>query len=543
MIDRRRFIGTTVLGGAGLTLGAGCAPASDERQGQEAPARVSPFDLDEIGVGELQQRMESGEHTARSIAQLYLDRIEQLNRQGPQLRAIIETNPDALAIADELDAERAGGTVRGPLHGIPVVVKDNVDTADRMVTAAGALAIGSNVAAVDSWVAERLRAAGAIVLGKANLSEWANFRSTRGSSGWSGRGGATRNPYSLDRNASGSSSGSAVAVSANLCPLSIGTETNGSVISPASVSGIVGIKPTVGLVGRSGIIPISESQDTAGPMARTVRDAALLLGVLTGVDPRDATTQASVGNSHADYTPFLDPDGLSGARIGVVRSAMGFHEGVDRVMEEALTALRDGGATLVDLESLITADIGDDEFNVLLYEFKDGVNRYLAGMPSNVSVRTLDDVIAFNRANAGESMPFFGQELLIQAQAKGDLSTPEYVEALADVRRASRAEGIDKALADHRLDALIAPSEGVAWTTDLVNGDRYISGGNGYGPAAMAGYPSITVPMGFLSGLPLGLCFFGGAWAEPTLLRLAYAYEQATGHRAPPSFVPSIVGG
>jgi amidase len=508
---------------------------------QEASPGIAPFALDEISVAELQASMESGERTARSIVESFLSRIEELNLEGPVLRAIIETNPDALAIADQLDAERAAGSVRGPLHGIPVVVKDNVDTADRMVTAAGALALAANVAPQDSWVAERLRAAGAILLGKANLSEWANFRSTRGSSGWSGRGGQTRNPYSLDRNPSGSSSGSAVAVSANLCPLSIGTETNGSIISPASISGIVGIKPTVGLVGRSGIIPISESQDTAGPMARTVRDAALLLGALTGVDPRDGVTQASAGNSHTDYTAFLDAEGLAGARVGVVRSAMGYHEGVDRVMEEALAQLRAGGATVVELESLITADIGDDEFNVLLYEFKDGVNRYLAGTPSSVAVRTLDQVIAFNRANAAETMPYFGQELLLAAQAKGDLNTPEYVQALANVRRASRAEGIDKAVADHRLDALIAPSEGPTWTTDLVNGDRYISGGNGYGPAAMAGYPSITVPMGFVSGLPVGLCFFSGAWAEPTLLRLAYAFEQATLHRRPPAFVPSIV--
>ncbi len=541
MIDRRRFIAATVAGGAGLTLGAGCAPDSAERPAQGTSSRVQPFELDETDVAGLQASMESGERTARSITELYLGRIEALNMHGPTLRAIIETNPDALSDADQLDAERAAGSLRGPLHGIAVVVKDNIDTADRMSTTAGALALAGNVAARDAWVAERLRAAGAVILGKANLSEWANFRSSRASSGWSGRGGQARNPYALDRNPSGSSSGSAVAVAANLCALAIGTETNGSVISPSSVSGIVGIKPTVGLVGRSGIIPISATQDTAGPMARSVRDAALLLGPLTGVDPRDAATRASVGNSHADYASFLDEDGLRGARIGVVRSAMGYHEEIDRVTEEALSQLRDGGATLIDLDRLISADIGGDETNVLLYEFKDGVNRYLAEMPPNVTVRTLEDVIAFNRANVEQAMPYFGQETFVEAQAKGDLGAAEYVQALANVRRASRTEGIDKALRDHRLDALIAPSESAAWTTDLVNGDRYISRGDGYSPAAMAGYPSISVPMGFVEGLPLGLCFFGGAWAEPTLLRLAYAYEQATRHRKPPTFAATLV--
>jgi amidase len=541
MIDRRRFIGTTMAGGASLTLGTGCAPESTEPSAQGAPSPIQPFELDEIDLAALQRSMESGARTARSITELYLQRIEELNRQGPDLRAIIETNPDAVAAADELDAERAAGNVRGPLHGIPVVVKDNIDTADRMSTTAGALALAGNIAQQDAWVSKRLRDAGAILLGKANLSEWANFRSLRSSSGWSGRGGQARNPYSLDRNPSGSSSGSGVAVSANLCPVAIGTETNGSIISPASVSGIVGIKPTVGLVGRSGIIPISHSQDTAGPMARTVRDAALLLGVLTGVDPRDGATQASAGNSHDDYTTFLDPDGLRGARIGVVRSTMGYHEGVDRVMAEAIARMRAGGATVIDVDRVITAEVGDDEYKVLLYEFKDGVNRYLAGMPSSVTVRTLEDVIAFNETNAGEAMPYFGQEILLDAQATTGLSAPEYVQALANVRRASRDEGIDRALTDHRLDAMIAPSESATWTTDLVNGDRYISRGDGYGPAAMAGYPSVTVPMGFVWGLPVGLCFFGRAWAEPTLLRLAYAFEQATQHRTPPSFAEALV--
>lgn len=541
MIDRRGFISTTAVSAVGVALGAGCTPNATDRTASDLALSVQPFALDEIDVAALQKSMESGERTSASITQLYLDRIEALNLTGPRLHAIIEVNPDALAIARALDAERASGKVRGPLHGVPVVVKDNIDTADKMVTSAGASALAGNIATQDSWVAGRLRNAGAVILGKANLSEWANFRSTRSSSGWSGRGGQTRNPYSLNRNTSGSSSGSAVAVSANLCALSIGTETNGSIISPASVSGVVGIKPTVGLVGRSGIIPISHTQDTAGPMARTVRDAAMLLGALTGVDARDAATNASVGNSHTDYTSFLDAKGLAGTRVGIVRSAMGYHEGVDRAVGEAIEQLKMSGATVVDVDKVITTNVGDEEGNVLQYEFKDGVNKYLAGMPASVAVRTLEDVIAFNKANAETSMPYFGQETLIASQARGDLRSPEYVKSLAKVLRASRGEGIDKALRDHQLDALIAPAEGAAWTTDLVNGDRYISRGDGYGAAAMAGYPSITVPMGYVSGLPVGLCFFGAAWAEPMLIRLAYAYEQASKHRAAPKFVEVLV--
>lgn len=541
MIDRRQFISTTAVSAVGLSLGTSCTPEASDRTASGAAYAVPPFVLDEIDVAALQKSMETGERTSASITDLYLGRIEALNLKGARLHAIIEVNPDALAIAKALDTERASGKVRGPLHGVPVVVKDNIDTADKMVTSAGALALARNIATQDSWVADRLRSAGAVILGKANLSEWANFRSSRSSSGWSARGGQTRNPYSLNRNTSGSSSGSAVAVSANLCALSIGTETNGSVISPASVSGVVGIKPTVGLVGRSGIIPISSTQDTAGPMARTVRDAALLLGALTGVDARDAATSASEGHSHTDYTSFLDANGLAGARIGIVRSAMGYHEGVDRVVEEAIAQLQRSGATVVDVENVITTDVGEDETNVLRYEFKDGVNKYLAGMPASVTVRTLEDVIAFNMANADTSMPYFGQETLIASQTKGELSAPEYIQSLANVRKASRADGIDKALKAQQLDALIAPAEGAAWTTDLVNGDRYISRGDGYGAAAMAGYPSITVPMGYVAGLPVGLCFFSGAWAEPVLIRLAYAYEQASKHRAAPQFAEVLV--
>ena len=484
--------------------------------------------------------MAEGRLSARAITEKYLARIREID-QGPNgLNAVIELNPEALALADELDRERAAGQLRGPLHGIPVLIKDNIDTADKMMTTAGALALDGNIARQDAWVAAQLRAAGAIILGKTNLSEWANFRSTRSSSGWSSRGGQTRNPYVLNRNTSGSSSGSAAGVAANLCAVAIGTETNGSVISPASICGIVGIKPTVGLVGRSGIIPISHTQDTAGPMARTVRDAAILLSALTGIDSRDQATTASEGKSHPDYTAFLDPNGLKGARIGIDRSAFGFHEGVDAVMETAMELMRAQGATLVDLERVYEGDTGNEEYQVLLYEFKDGVNKYLAGVPDGVPVRSLREVIEYNLAHPEENLPWFGQEILIKAQEKGDLTTPEYLEALEKVRRLTRDEGIDKVMSGQQLDAILAPAEGPGWTTDLVNGDRYISGGNGYGTAAMAGYPSITVPAGAVHGLPVGICLYGKAWTEPILLKLAYAFEQAGPPRLAPSFLQNL---
>ena len=500
----------------------------------------STFDLNEVTTEALQRAMEAGELSAREITEKYLARIRDID-QGPDgLNAVIELNPEALDIAEALDRERAEGQVRGPLHGIPVLIKDNIDTADKMMTTAGALALKGHIARRDSWVAERLRAAGAIILGKTNLSEWANFRSTRSSSGWSSRGGQTRNPYVLNCNTSGSSSGSGAAVAANLCALAIGTETNGSVISPSSICGLVGIKPTVGLVGRSGIIPISHTQDTAGPMARTVRDAALLLGALTGTDPRDPATAASEGNIHADYTSFLDAQGLDGARIGVDRNAFGYHEGVDEVMESAMELMRTQGATLIDLDRVYEGEIGDDEFQVLLYEFKDGLNKYLADVAEGVAVHTLKEVIDFNLTNAEENLPWFGQEILVMAEEKGDLSSPEYLEALRNILRLTRSEGIDRVVAQHQLDAILAPSEGPGWTIDKVNGDRYISGGKGYGTAAIAGYPNITVPAGAVHGLPVGLSLYGPAWSEPTLLKLAYAFEQASSQRKAPSFLRAL---
>lgn len=499
---------------------------------------ISGFELDEMTVGDLQNAMAAGGLTAKKITELYLERIEQIDRSGPELHAVLEVNPDARSIAEELDRERAAGEVRGPLHGIPVIIKDNIDTADKMMTTAGALALQGHSATEDSWVAQKLREAGAVILAKANLSEWANFRSTRSTSGWSGRGRQTKNPYVLDRNPCGSSSGSGVAASANLCALAIGTETNGSVVCPSSINGIVGIKPTVGLIGRSGIIPISETQDTAGPMTRTVRDGAILLGALTGVDPRDPYTEASRGNSQTDYTAFLDAEGLDGARIGVARDLFGFHPEVDALMEEAIQLMTSKGATIVDLEDPVTGQIGREAFQVLLYEFKDGVNKYLAGLPADFRVKTLDDVIQYNKENAGASMPYFGQELLIQAQEKGDLSTPEYKEARAAMLKGCREEGIDKVMATHELNAIIAPTGSPAWPTDLINGDHFTGGSSS--PAARAGYPNITVPAGMVHGLPVGISFFGRAWSEPVLLKLAYAYEQASGHRQPPKFLPTL---
>jgi amidase len=538
-MKRRTFLQLSTIGGAalpGLTLAA-CQPA-ETGKGTAGTSAVLEFELDEMTVDQLQQAMAEGHLTARAITEKYQQRIEDVDRNGPVLRAVLETNPDALQIAEGLDRERQAGQVRGPLHGIPVLIKDNIDTADKMMTTAGALALQGHHAVQDSWVAARLRAAGAVILGKTNLSEWANFRSTRSTSGWSGRGGQTHNPYVLDRNPCGSSSGSGVAVSANLCALAIGTETNGSIVCPSSINGIVGIKPTVGLVGRSGIIPISESQDTAGPMTRTVRDGALLLGALTGADPRDPATQAGQGQSYTDYTPFLDPNGLAGARIGVARHLFGFNPDVDQLMENAIQVMKEKGATLIDLKDPVTEQVGGDAFQVLLYEFKDGVNKYLAGLGPDIPVKTLEDVIRYNKENAEKSMPFFGQELLIQAQEKGGLDSPEYRQALENVRQGCRDNGIDQVMDGNELDALIAPTGSPAWPTDLLNGDHFTGGSSS--PAARAGYPNITVPAGFVYGLPVGISFFGRTYSEPVLLKFAYAYEQATRHRRPPEFLPTL---
>ena len=492
--------------------------------------------MTEYTIRELQDMMSTGEHSAQSITRLYLERIELLDKQGPTLNAIIELNPDAMAIAAAMDAERSSGHLRGQLHGIPVLLKDNIDTADKMMTTAGSLAMLGSIPPSDSFVAHRLREAGAIILGKTNLSEWANFRSTHSTSGWSSRGGQTRNPYALDRNPCGSSSGSAVAVAAGLCAAAIGTETDGSIICPSHANGIVGLEPSLGLVSRSGIIPISHSQDTAGPMTRTVADAAIMLGVLVGVDPNDAVTAESQGKNHHDYTQFLDPDGLRGARIGVARNFFGYNPQVDSIMEDCLAVIKEQGAEIVDPADVdIDEGLDETELEVLYYEFKADLNAYLEGLGAQAPVHSLQDVIEFNERHCDRVMPHFGQERMLAAQGKGPLTEPAYIKALETNLRLSRDEGIDKTLRDHQLDAIIAPSGGPAWLTDWVNGDHY--GGGSSSPAAVAGYPNITVPAGFIHGLPVGISFFTGAFQEPALFRIAYAFEQATKVRRPPMFL------
>jgi amidase len=495
-------------------------------------------------ISELQARMQApalsaDALSARTLVEAYLARIERLDRNGPTLNAVIEINPDALTIADALDAERAAQGPRGPLHGIPVLLKDNIDTADRMMTTSGSLALLGSIAPEDAFLVKKLRDAGAVILGKTNLSEWANFRSTRSSSGWSSRGGQTRNPYALDRNPCGSSSGSAVAVAANLCTVAMGTETDGSIICPSHANGIVGIKPTVGLISRTGIIPISHSQDTAGPMARTVADAALLLGALIGVDPEDPATEAGRDRALTDYTPFLDPDGMQGARIGVARDWFGLDPRVDAVMECCIATMRDLGATIVDPAEVATAkELGKTEVEVLLHEFKADLNAYLARLGPDAPVHSMAEIIAFNDAHRERAMPYFGQERMLAAQEKGPLTDAAYLVALATNHRLARDEGLDATLADHELDALIAPSGGPAWLTDWVNGDHH--GGGSSSHPAVAGYPNLTVPAGYIFGLPVGLSFFGGAYQEPTLIKLAYAFEQATRVRRSPQFPPSV---
>ncbi|MYB07977.1 MAG: amidase [Gemmatimonadetes bacterium] len=540
-MNRRAFLKTTAAGGAGLTANLACAPpASEPPSDAGAQGEIPPFEFDEVTADDLQGMMESGEHTARSITEAYLGRLEAMDRQGPELCSMIEINPDALAIADELDAERQANGPRGPLHGIPVALKDNLDTHDRMTTTAGSLALEGSIPPRDSFVAERLRAAGAILLGKLNMSEWAYFRGERATSGWSARGGQCKNPYALDRNPCGSSSGSGTAASANLCALTVGTETGGSIMCPSSSNGIVGIKPTVGLWSRSGIIPISHSQDTAGPMTRTVRDAAILLGGAVGVDPRDEATAGSEGNFHTDYAQFCDPAGLQGARIGVARSFTGFDPRVTALFDDAIQAMADAGAVIVDPANLPEA-AWNDELPLLLleYEFKANLNAYLATLGPDAPVRTLAEIIEFNETNAELEMPHFGQERMIASEARGPLTDEAYLNAKRTIQRANREDGIDALMDEHQLDAIVAPTRDLPWVTDHIKGDR-LDGGSSAGPAAIAGYPDITVPMGFVSGLPAGVSFFGRAWSEPVLIRIAYAYEQATQARRAPTFAPTL---
>ena len=531
---RRSFLKTSVVGGVSAAL-LPALSASDV----VAPTAVPAYELDEISISDLQSSMRSGKYTARSIAEKYLGRIEGLDKHGPAINSVIEINPDALATADTLDKERAAGRVRGPLHGIPILIKDNIDTADQMMATAGSLALVGWKPPQDAAVVQRLHAAGAVILGKSNLSEWANIRSSHSTSGWSARGGLTRNPYALDRNACGSSSGSGAAVAASLCAAAIGTETDGSIVCPSGANGIVGIKPTVGLTSRAGIIPISHSQDGAGPMARTVRDAAILLGALTGVDRSDSATLASEGKGFHDYTRFLDLAGLRGARIGVARKYFGFSEEVDALMNTLLDEMKKQGATLVDpadIESFGKFD--ESELTVLLYELKADLNAYLARLGPSALVHTLKDVIDFNDKHKDKEMPYFGQDLFIKAQAKGPLTEKEYLDALEKNHRLARTEGIDTLMDKHKLDAIVAPTAGPSCLTDLLNGDHFTGGSSN--AAAVAGYPNINVPAGFVHGMPVGISFFGRAWSEPTLIKLAYAFEQATRLRQPPQFLPTV---
>jgi amidase len=510
------------------------------QSGAERAFAIAPFALEEATFADLQSGMASGKFTSRSITEMYIARIEELDKKGPNLRHILEINPDAVSIASTLDAERKSGRVRGPLHGIPILLKDNIGTADRTTTTAGSYALQGSVPLQDAFIAAKLRAAGAVLLGKTNLSEWANFRSSHSSSGWSGRGGQAKNPYVLDRNPCGSSSGSGGAVSANLSAAAIGSETDGSIVCPSSANGIVGIKPTIGLVSRTGIIPIAHSQDTAGPMARTVRDAAILLNVLAGLDPRDSATSITRSRGQIDYTRSLDANGLRGARIGVARNKFfGYSDVTDALIHDAIEAMKQQGAVIVDPADIATAGKFDDsEFDVLLYEFKADLNSYLASLGPKAPVRTLQDVIDYNDRHKDQEMPYFGQDIMIKAQKKGPLSEKKYRDALAKNHLMSRTQGIDATIAKYKLDAIVAPTGSPAWTTDLTNGDHFT--GASSTPAAVAGYPNINVPAGYSHNLPVGVSFFGKAFSEPTLIRLAYAYEQATKHRRAPQFIPSL---
>jgi amidase len=541
-LSRRTFLGAAAAASALVTLDAEAqTPAPGSARPAEAPAqRTTPFELEEATIAELQAGLTSGKYTARSLTERYLARIQALDRTGElPLNSVIELNPDALAIADALDKERKEKGVRGPLHGIPVLIKDNIATADKMQTTAGSLALVGAVPSRDAHVAERLRAAGAVLLGKTNLSEWANFRSTRSSSGWSSRGGQCRNPYALDRTPSGSSSGSGVAVAANLCAVAVGTETDGSIVSPSAANSLVGLKPTVGLVSRAGIIPISHTQDTAGPMTRTVADAAVLLGVLAGVDPRDAVTAEGRGHIHPDYTKFLDPEGLKGARIGVPRERFfGYHPATDALVEKALDVMKARGAIVVDAPIPTASKLDEPEFEVLLYEFKADLEAYLAELGDKAPVRTLKELMVWNEEHRSTVMPYFGQELFEMAQQKGPLSDKKYRKALEACRKLSRAQGIDAVMNKHKLDALVAPTQAPPGPIDLVLGDHWL--GSSSTPAAVSGYPTLTVPTGYVHGLPVGLSFIGRAWSEPTLLKLAYAYEQASRVRRPPTFARTV---
>jgi len=544
--SRRNFF----RAGVTATLAAAAYPALGSTRVVDPPPAPAPapapdvmdfkrdFELDEITIDDVQKAFQSGQYSSHSLTEKYLARIREIDKAGPMVNAVIELNPDALQIADALDVERRAKGPRGPLHGIPVLIKDNIDTSDRMSTTAGSLALVGSHPPKDAYVAAQLRKAGAVILGKSNLSEWANIRSSHSTSGWSGRGGLTRNPYALDRNPCGSSSGTGAAVSANLCVAGVGTETDGSVVCPSSSNGLAGLKPTVGLVSRSGIVPISHSQDTAGPMARTVRDVAILLGAMAGADAEDAATADSRDKLSPDYTKFLDPAGLKGARLGVVRKYFGFNDAVDQLMDTLLGEMKRAGAEIVDPADVPTIGKFDDsELMVFYYELKADLAAYFARRGSS-SVKSLKDVIEFNELNRSREMPYFGQDIFLKSEQKGPLTSKEYLDALALNHRLSRAEGIDFVMDKFKLDALVAPTAGPAWITDLINGDH--AAGNSSTAAAVAGYPNINVTAGYLWGLPVGISFFGRAWTEPTLLKIAYSFEQLTKARQKPRFLATI---
>jgi amidase len=536
MTRRELLTSATAISTGGIV---GSLLAQDAPQAVASPL-AGEFEWEEATIVQVGAAMKSAKLTSESLTRQYLDRIHAFDKAGPELRAVIEENPDALTIANALDEEYKAKGPRGPLRGIPVLIKDNIATHDRMLTTAGSLALVGSRPPGDAFLVERLRAAGAVILGKTNLSEWANFRSNSGTSGWSGRGGLTKNPYALDRNPSGSSSGSAVAVAANLCAVAVGTETDGSIVSPSSVCGIVGIKPTVGLIGRGGIIPISRTQDTAGPMARTVTDAAILLGALAGVDPHDPATDKSRGKVQPDYTQFLDRGALRGARIGVLRQFFQSRDKGVPIIEAAIARMKEKGAVIVDpVDMPSVAGLGRQEFKLMLYEFKAGINAYLAWLGEKSPVHTLTEIIEFNKQHSDKELAYFGQEILLAADAMGPLTEKEYLEAAAECRLRAGEQGIDFVMDKHHLDALVAPTAGPATKTDLMLGNRALSGSSS--PAAVAGYPNITAPAGQISGLPVGISFFGRAWSEPTLLKLAYAFEQACGARKAPKF-PATVG-
>ncbi len=531
-MKRRDFLRHTAAGSV-LAL---AQPAPAVTPSASAPAPPA-FELDEITIADLQQGLQSGKYTSKSLVEKYTDRINDIDKRGPTLRSVIELNPDAEAIAVALDRERKERGPRGPLHGVPILIKDNIDTDDRMMTTAGSLALVGAKPAQDAFVAKKLRDAGAVILGKTNLSEWANFRSTKSSSGWSARGGQTKNPYALDRNPCGSSSGSGAAVAANLCAAAIGTETDGSIVCPSNANSLVGIKPTLGLVSRSGIIPIAHSQDTAGPMTRTVADAAIILTAIRGFDPADSGSSRT--SQAVDFTTALNKDGLRGMRLGVARKHFGFSERVDKVMSDAIAAIKRLGAVLIDPADIpTTGKFDESEFEVLLYEFKADLNAYLAKLGPQSPIRSLKDVIAYNEANRAREMPYFGQDIMEKAQAKGPLTTPAYIQALRKNHLLTRTQGVDAIMKRHRLDALIAPTGGPPWPTDWINGDHFTGG---YSSAsAVAGYPHITVPAGYVFGMPVGISFFGGAYSEAKLIQMAYAFEQATKIRQPPKFLTSV---